>query len=109
MRERLMRIHRRRGLLLARAAAERETLGAALARLETAERWLDRGASWLRGGGWRPVWIAGAAAFLIGLRPRRALKWAASAWSLWRLWRRARRWWHLFSAPGVRQAGHGAN
>ena len=106
MRSRLLAVHQRRGALLARAAAERATLGAALARIESAERWIDRGAALVRRAGHRPLWVVGAIAFVIGLLPRRALKWAATGWSLWRLWRRARPWLHQLRA--ARQSGHAA-
>ena len=109
MRERLIALHERRGRLLSRAAAERESLAAAIARIEIAERWIDAGASFVRRAGIRPLWAVGAIAFLIGLRPRRALKWAASGWSLWRLWRRARPWLQRLHSPAASTGpGHAA-
>lgn len=46
------------------------------------------GLQWLRA---NPQWPVGAAAALLVLRPRRALRWAGRAWWGWRTWRRTLR------------------
>ena len=97
MRERLIALRERRAGLIARAAAERSTLAAWLARADGLSRWAGVGASLLHELKRRPLWIAGAAALLFALRPKRVLRWAASGWSLWQLARRARVWWRRFA------------
>ena len=98
MRARLIAIAERRAQLAHRAQSERERVAALLARSEAALGWIDTGRRMLRELGRRPLIVAAAVALLVALRPRRALKWLASGWSLWRLYRQASRWWRRIDA-----------
>lgn len=99
MRERLIALRERRAGLLARAEAERYALAGWLSRADRLSRWAGAGASLLR----RPLWIAGGAALLFALGPKRIIGWAVRAWSLWQIVRRARVWWHRL-APARERA-----
>ncbi|MDA8107112.1 MAG: YqjK family protein [Betaproteobacteria bacterium] len=92
MRERLIALRERRARLLARASAEREALAGLLNRADSATAWLGKVARLLAEARLRPVWIAAAVAVLVGLRPKRTLKWLASGWTLWQAYRGARLW-----------------
>jgi hypothetical protein len=92
MRERLIILRERRALLLQRAEAERATLAVAVSRADAAMRWIDTGRALIDAAARRPLWIVAAVAFLVALRPRRALKWIAGGWSLFRVYRGARAW-----------------
>lgn len=93
MRERLIALRERRAILIERARVEREGLASLLARTDVVTSWFDAGASTLAGIRDRPLWVLGALALLVAVRPRRALRWAASGWSLWRSYRMLHRWW----------------
>ena len=105
MRERLLALAGRRARLVARAQAERATIGTLLAPadraaslavslLHAARRALDHA-------GRHPLIVAAGVALLIALRPRRALTWLGRGWSLWRLYRGAHGWWlRLAAATG---------
>lgn len=93
MRERLITLRVRRASLVARADAERSVLEGWLVRADRWSRWAGAGASLLGELRRRPLLIAGAAALLFALRPKRVLRWAVSGWSLWQLVRRARASW----------------
>jgi hypothetical protein len=92
MRRRLIALAEERTLLRQRAAEERDVIDGFLGRGD------DAAAIGLRVHGLleelrrRPLWVAAGAAFLIALRPRRALSWLAKGWSAWRLYRGAARW-----------------
>lgn len=97
-RERLIQLAERRARLVERARAERESLAALIGRTDEAASWLATGRKLLDELRKQPLIVAAGAAFLIALRPRRALGWIAKGWSLWRLYRGARRWWLRFAA-----------
>lgn len=103
-RERLIALRERRAELLARADTEREALASLLARSDAAVRWFEAGADAVAELRRHPAWIAGGVAVLFALRPRRALKWAASGWSLWRVYRGARMWLRRVAPAGARPA-----
>ncbi len=92
MRARLIALAERRALLLHRAQSERETVAALVSRADAALAWVDKGRRVLQELGRHPLIIVAAVALVVALRPRRALKWLASGWSLWRLYRQARLW-----------------
>jgi hypothetical protein len=75
IRAHLQALHARRQLLIARAAAEREALGAALT-VRVPRSTLVLG--------------AGALAVLVALRPRAALRWLVRGYSAWRFYRSVR-------------------
>jgi hypothetical protein len=93
MRERLIELRVRRASLVARAEAERSVLEGWLGRTDRWSRWAGAGASLLGELKRSPLVIAGAAALLFALRPKRVLRWALRAWSLWQVVRRARAAW----------------
>lgn len=73
-----------------RSAVLRERLAHHAQALEPGLSLVDRareGVRWLRA---HPTLVAGAAAALLVLRPRRALRWGLRAWGGWRLLARAR-------------------
>ena len=79
------RLLQRSAALRLRASAELQQMEPALAmgdRLLQAGRWLRR----------NPVYVAGALAVLVVLKPRAVLGAAMRAWSVWQSWQRARRW-----------------
>ena len=97
-RGRLIALGQHRALLIGRARVEREHLGVLIARAESAFFWVE-----VLRKGWgevrrHPMLVAAAIALLALLRPRGAVKLAASGWSLWRLYRRARSLWWVASA-----------
>jgi hypothetical protein len=97
MRARLIELHRRRALLVAKAAAEREQLAGYLTRADAALAWLGRIRSTFSRVGEHPLLLAAAAVLVVAWRPRRVLKLLAGGWSLWRLYRRALRLWTRFA------------
>lgn len=104
-RERLIQLAERRARLVERAQAERESLAALVERTDEAASWLGTARNLLQELGRQPLIVVAGAAFLIALRPRRALGWLAKGWSLWRLYRGARRWWLRFAAAADAPAG----
>src|SRR5262249_37126986 len=92
IRPRLIALSGERERLRQRAAAEREALNGFLGRADEAARLGLRVRGLIEELRRRPLWIAAGAAFLIALRPRRALSWLAKGWSAWRLYRGAERW-----------------
>ncbi len=99
MRERLIALRTRREQLIARAAAERGELAAAIARTDRVSEWLGSGTAALAALGRHPLWLAAAAGVLVALRPKRVFKWLASAWSLWQIYRQASESWRRLSTP----------
>lgn len=93
MRARLIALGERRARLVERAAAERAVLAGWLGRGDKLSEWAALAQRLYHEALAQPLWIAGAAALLFALRPKRTLKLLASGWSLWRLSRQARRWW----------------
>ncbi len=91
-RARLVGLAERRAQLQQRAQAERESVAVLVVWADGALAWVDKGRRMLQELGRRPLIIVAAVALLVALRPRRALKWLASGWSLWRLYRQAIRW-----------------
>ena len=104
----LLEIAERRARYVERARAEREQVAAFAARADGALAWVDTGRRMLQELARRPLIIAAAVALFFALRPRRALKWLASGWSLWRFYRQARRLWQrldaAIGAPPARRA-----
>jgi len=92
VRERLIALREQRMRLLGRASAERESLAGYVARAEAATGWLEKGMRLVAGAKRRPLWVAAGIAVLVALRPKSALKWLASGWSLWQAYRGARLW-----------------
>lgn len=90
IRERLIALRERRAQLVARAEHQRESVLALVARAEAVGAWFERGRSLARSARRHPAWIAAGVALLVALRPRKALKWAATGFSLWRTWRSVR-------------------
>jgi hypothetical protein len=82
----------RQNHLLQRSAALRLRATAELQQMEPAfalgDRLLQAG-TWLRR---NPVYLAGALAVLVVLKPRAVLGTATRAWSIWQSWQNARRW-----------------
>lgn len=102
MRSRLIELRERRAALVARAGLEREALEGCLARTDVVQGWIERGRHLgcaLLG---RPWLVAVAVALFVALRPRRALKWVATAWSVARLARNVRRWWRRLAPQTAR-------
>lgn len=88
MRDRQLEIRLRRERLIARAAAQRESVAHDLDALAPAIRVVDRGiagVAWLRA---HPgVLLAGAGVMLV-LRPGRTLRWSLRIFSAWQAYRR---------------------
>jgi len=86
------KLHARQTRLLQRSAALRLRASAELQQMEPAfalgDRLLQAG-TWLRR---NPVYLVGALAVLVVLRPRAVLGTATRAWSVWQSWQTARRW-----------------
>ena len=82
----------RQNHLLQRSAALRLRASTELEQMEpifaVGDRLLQAG-TWLRR---NPVYLAGALAVLVVLKPRAVLGTAGRAWSIWRSWQNARRW-----------------
>ena len=79
------RLLQRSAALRLRASAELQQMGPVLA---MGDRLLQAG-TWLRR---NPVYLAGALAVLVVLKPRIVLRTSARAWTLWQSWQNARRW-----------------
>ena len=104
MRERLIALRERRAELTVRVEAQRSEVFLLLERIDHVAAWFDRARAVGREVRANPVWIAAAIAFVVALRPRKAFKFAATAFSLWRGWRRLRATIdRLVSAPGARR------
>jgi len=86
------KLHARQTRLLQRSAALRLRASAELQQMEPAfalgDRLLQAG-TWL---GRNPVYLVGALAVLVVLKPRAMLGTATRAWSIWQSWQTARRW-----------------
>ena len=82
----------RQNRLLQRSAALRLRASTELQQMEPAlaigDRLLQAG-TWLRR---NPVYLAGALAVVVVLKPRAVLGTATRAWSVWQRWQTARRW-----------------
>jgi hypothetical protein len=92
-RERLILLAERRARLRAKAVSERESLAVLIERSDEAGLLLQRARHLIDELRRRPWIVAGGAALLVSLRPRRALGWLMKGWSAWRLYRGAQRWW----------------
>ena len=82
----------RQNRLLQSSAALRLRASTELQQMEPALAMGDRllqAATWLRR---NPVYLAGALAVLVVLKPRAVLGTATRAWSIWQSWQNARRW-----------------
>lgn len=90
IREKLLALRERRGLLLALAGQQRAGLHAIVERAETATAWFDSARALFGGLRAHPAWVAAAIALLVALRPRATLKWVATGVSIWRGWRSLR-------------------
>lgn len=98
MRARLLELREQRGVLLARAAAERAQVGAAIDRADAATGWLVVAARLGEEALRRPLFIVAGAAFFLALRPRRTLGLLLRGWSLYQLYRRGRGLWERLSS-----------
>jgi len=85
LRARTNRLLQRSAALRLRASAELQQMEPALA---IGDRLLQAG-TWLRR---NPVYLAGALAVVVVLKPRAVLGTAKRAWSIWQSWQNARRW-----------------
>ena len=82
----------RRTRLLQRSAVLRQQAACELQKMEPVFVVGDRllqGWIWLRR---NPVYLAGALAVVVVLKPRAVLRTTARVWSLWQSWQKARRW-----------------
>jgi hypothetical protein len=105
-RQRLIALRQQRARLVERAGAERERLHAAVARIESAWSWIDVVEKGVDGARRHPLLVLAVVALLVALRPRGAVKLAASGLSLWRLYVRARRLWAVASGLAAGAAAH---
>jgi hypothetical protein len=96
-RHRLILLAERRAHLQERARIERESLAATIGRSDEAAALLQRLRGVIEEIRRRPWLVAGGAALLFALRPRRALGWLMKGWSAWRLYRGAQRWLRQFA------------
>lgn len=88
MNDRLLQIRLRRERLIAKAAAQRESVASDVATLGQAIAVVDRGiagVAWLRA---HPGVLLVAAGVMLVLRPRRTLRWSFRAFTLWQGYRR---------------------
>lgn len=91
MSERLIKLAERRATLIARAENQRDTLARA------AEPWrkplalADSVLAAIRHLRQQPALLAGTAAAMLVLRPRRIFKWTQRGWLAWRLFRNLKR------------------
>jgi YqjK-like protein len=97
-RQRLIALSQQRTRLVERARAERERLDTAVGRIESALSWIEVVEKGVDGARRHPLLVLAAVALLVALRPRGAIKLAASGLSLWRLYVQARRLWTVASA-----------
>jgi hypothetical protein len=104
MRERLLALRERRSLLVAQAAEQRAGAMKFVERLERATAWYERAKSVVLRLRAHPAWVAGGVALLVALRPRKAFKWLATAYSLWQGWRNLRTTLDRFSPAQPRRA-----
>lgn len=89
---RLMEIALRKERLIARAAAQRASVGQSFSNLGGAIAVVDRVLQAVRFLRAHPALIAVAVAALVALRGRGLLSLAGRAFSVWRLWRSASAW-----------------
>jgi hypothetical protein len=85
-------LHARTSRLLQRSATLRLRASAELQQMEPALALGDRllmAGTWLRR---NPVYLLGALAVLVVVKPRAVLGTAKRAWSIWQSWQHARRW-----------------
>ena len=105
-RHRLIALSQHQARLIGRAQVEREHFGALVTRIESALSWVDAVQNGLGEARRHPLLLLAGVALLVALRPRRAMKLAASGWSLWRLYLRARRLWVVATALAAGPAAH---
>jgi hypothetical protein len=89
MNAKLIELAEQRAVLVARAAAQRAELSQALASWRGPLAVADRGWAAVRYLRSNPMLLGGVAAFLVGIRPWRLLKWLPPGWLTWRLARMA--------------------
>lgn len=100
MRGKLAELHARRGALLAQATGERERIAAVLGRADTAGGWISAAVSAVAEARRYPLLLAAGAAFLVALRPGRALTWLMKGWSLYQIVKRGMSLWERFAPRG---------
>ena len=105
IRKRLIELHARRGALIEQAASERERISAALVRADAAGSWIDAAVNAAGKARQYPLLLAAGAAFLVALRPGRALSWLMKGWSLYQIVRRGMSLWERF-APRATDTHH---
>ena len=88
MRERLLALRERRASLVIEADAQRTSVAALAGQVEKAAVWYDRAKGIVLKLREHPVWVAAGVGLFVAARPRKALKWVATGFSLWRGWRR---------------------
>ena len=104
IRERLLAVREKRAALISQAGRQREDLHLLVRRADAATAWMERGYALFLRIKARPAWIAAGVALLLIVRPRKTLRWLATAASLWRTWKSARAWAERMSAPARRGA-----
>ena len=85
-------LHAHRAHLLQRSALLRQRAASELQHMQPALALGDRllqAAAWVRR---NPMYLAGALAVLLVLKPRAMLRATTRVWSLWQSWQQARRW-----------------
>lgn len=90
MNSRLIELAERREQLVARIALQRIELSGHLAPWKGVCAVADKGMDAVRFVRRHPAWMAGAAAFVLALRPRKALAWMRRGWTAWKLIRNLR-------------------
>lgn len=90
MSSRLIELAERRERLVAKIALQRTELSGHMAPWKGACAVVDQGVSAVRYLRQHPAWVAGALAFVVALRPRKALVWMMRGWKAWKLIRNLR-------------------
>ena len=84
MSEQLIKLAERRATLIARAENQRDTLAHASVPLQAPLALADRGLAGIHYLRQHPEWLAGTAALVLLLKPRRIFKWSQRGWLAWR-------------------------
>lgn len=85
MNGRMARLAERRERLIAQAEAQRRALAQDMAPWRTALALADQGLNAMRFLRRHPVWLLGAVALIVALRPAKAGKWLRRGWIAWRV------------------------
>lgn len=87
IREQLLAVREKRARLVADADEQRNALMAVVKKVARATVWYDRAKAFGRKVRRNPLLLAAGVALVVAVRPRNALKLAATGISLWRGWR----------------------